>query len=120
MMFDVMKLRAQLFFRNTKHARQFILQVTHFRGIAESILDLMTGKSRNACGGKQDLLVQVRRGIARDTNVVQFFKPNSRRFETVTNRLLWKARRVLEAIEALFFRGGDQLAIFEIAAAASP
>ena len=59
MVFDVVKARAQLFFRDAEHAREFILEVAHLRSIAESILDL-PGVTRNAHRGKQDLLVQVR------------------------------------------------------------
>ena len=59
MMFDVMETSAQLFFRNVKNARELILEVAHFRGITESILDLPS-VTRDAHRGKQDLLVQVR------------------------------------------------------------
>src|SRR5215213_6426777 len=57
--FDVVKPRTQTFFRDAEHARQFILQVAHSRGVAEPILDLMSCETRDARGGKQDLFVQV-------------------------------------------------------------
>src|SRR4030095_6454694 len=98
MMLDVMKARAQLFLRNAKHAREFILHVTDFRGVSESIFGL-TRQFRNPCGCKQDLLVQVRRRISRDPNMVQFFNTDAGGMETVANRLLRKVRGVLEPVE---------------------
>ena len=111
MMLDVVKARAQLFFRDAKHARKLILHVAYFRGVPESILDLMTRQLRNPCGGKQDLLVQVCGWIARDSNVVQIFNTDAGGLETVSNRLRRKARRVLEPVEALLFDRSDQLPI---------
>ncbi len=56
MMFDVMKARAQLFFRDAKHACEFVSDVAHFRGVTESILDLPR-VTRNTHRSKQNLLV---------------------------------------------------------------
>src|SRR6266498_3662693 len=60
---------------------------------------------------EQNLLVQVRRRIARDADVIDFFNPNSRRPQTILDRLRGKTRTMLDAIEPLFFDRGNQLTI---------
>src|SRR5690349_14702007 len=109
MMLDVVKSCAQTFFRDTKRPRELILEVSHSRSIAEPVLDLLKTRAR---GGIQDLLVQVGRRIARDTNMVQIFQGNPRRIETVTYRLRRKSSRMFAAIEAFFLSRSDQMSIF--------
>ena len=41
MMLDVMKTRAQLFFRNAKHARELILHIAYFHGVTEPVFGLI-------------------------------------------------------------------------------
>ena len=43
--------------------------------------------------------------------MIDFFDPNSRRTQAVLDRLRGKPRAVLDAIEALFFNRGNQLAV---------
>ena len=45
--------------------------------------------------------------------MVHLFKPQPRRIETVTNRLLGETGAMLDAIEALLFDRGDQSAVFD-------
>src|SRR5215217_5383651 len=65
MMFDIVKTRAQTLLRHAKHARELILEISALRRIAESILNLTARKGCNARGREEDLLVQVRRRIAK-------------------------------------------------------
>jgi hypothetical protein len=113
MVLDVMKTRFEMFFRNAKHTRELILQIADTRGVAESILDLTPGKTRDTRGRKQDLLVQMRRRVSRDSDVVQIFKSNTSSFQTISNRLGRKPCRVLEPIEALFLSRGNQPPILD-------
>ena len=55
----------------------------------------------------------MRRGIARDTDVVHLFEPQPRRIETITNRLLGETGAMFDAIETLFFDRGDQSAVLD-------
>src|ERR1043165_2826090 len=113
MMLDVVKTRAQLLFRHTKHTREFVFQIPHSCRVAESILNLRSCETRNTRRCKEYFLVQMRRWISGDSDVVQIIEPNACLFKTVTNRLLGKSGRMLEAIEALFFSRGDQAAILD-------
>lgn len=45
--------------------------------------------------------------------MIDFLEPNTCRVETVTDRLLGKARAVFDAIEPFFFDRGDQSAVFD-------
>jgi len=111
MVFDVMKLRLQISFRNAESTRELVFHVAHSRRVREPILCL--AKHSETRSRVQDLLVQVRRRIARDANVVHLFEPHACRFETVANRLLGKTRAMLDAIEALFLSRGDQSTVFD-------
>ena len=51
--------------------------------------------------------------LARDANVIQISNRDSRRTQAILNRLRGKSGAVLDAIEALFFDGGYELAIFD-------
>lgn len=110
-MFDVVKLRAQVSPGNVEHTRQFIPEIADFCGVGESILGL--AKNAEARSRVQYLLVQVRRRIPRDADVVHLFDAHARLLQTVTNRLLGKAGAVLDAIEPFFFDRGDQSAVFD-------
>src|SRR5687767_283123 len=57
MMFDVVKTCSQLFLRNAETACKFVLHITDFGSVAESIFNLLKARMRS---GEQDLLVQVR------------------------------------------------------------
>src|SRR5262245_28724965 len=57
---------------------------------------------RRTAGGKQDLLMQVGRWIARDADVVHGFNANTCGLQTIANRLSRKTRTVLDAIEPFF------------------
>lgn len=111
MMFDVVKLRAQVSFRYVEDARKLVFQIANFGSVRESILGLP--KHSQARGCIQDLLVQVRRGIARDPDVVQVLERYAGFLEAITDRLLGETRAMLEAIETLLFGGGDQSAVFD-------
>src|SRR5437763_813781 len=100
MMLDVVESRPQDFLRDAERTRQFLFQIAHSGGIAESILDLL---KTSTCRCIQDLLVKVGRRIARDSNVIEFFETDTCRFETVFNRLCGKTSGVLEAIETFLF-----------------
>src|SRR5215207_8710432 len=82
MMFDVVKTCSQVFLRHVEAARKFILQIAHFRSIAEPVFDLLEACMRSS---EQDLLVQVRRWISRDADVVQVFGFDACCFETVSD-----------------------------------
>src|SRR5690242_9215178 len=71
----------------------------------------MGGKPRDACRREQDLLVQVRRRIARDSDVVQIFETDAGCIQTVANRLFGKAGGMFEAIETLLLGRSDEPAI---------
>lgn len=58
MMFDVMKLRAQVSFREVEYAGYFVLEIAHFRGVCESIFNLLEDAQTRS--RVQNLLVQVR------------------------------------------------------------
>ena len=90
-----------------------MLYRTRVGGVTESILDLRSLQTRDTSGRVENFLVQVRRWIARDADVVHLFEPHAGRFETVTNCLLGEARAVLDAIETLFLRRGDQSAVLD-------
>lgn len=105
MMFDIVKLRAEVSFRNSKGTRELVFHITHSRSVCEAILSL--AKHAETRSRVQNLLVQVGRRIAGDTDVVNVFKPHIRRFETITDRLLGETRAVLDAIETLFLGCGD-------------
>ena len=45
--------------------------------------------------------------------MVNVFEPDIGFFQTVTNRLLGKARAMFDAIETLLFDRGDQSAVFD-------
>src|SRR5262249_7827748 len=98
--------------RDAEHTRDFVLEIANFCGIPESILDLTEDSlARNARGGKQDLLVQMRRRIARDPYVVQLLRPNAGRLKTIFDSLSRKPRGVLEPIKPLLLRGRDQFPV---------
>src|ERR1051325_8386698 len=59
----------------------------------------------------QNLLMQVRRRIARDADVLDLFNRNSRHLQTVSDCLRRKSRAVLAPIEALLLDGGQQLTV---------
>src|SRR5258706_5040233 len=61
----------------------------------------------------QDLLMQMRRRIPRDADVLDLFDVDSRRAQTVLDRLRGKAGAVLYTIEALLFSGGNKLTVFD-------
>src|SRR5438128_328470 len=63
--------------------------------------------------GEQDLLVQVRRRIARDADVIYAGDIDSRGFQAIADRFGRKARAVLDSIEPLFFNGCDQLSVLD-------
>ena len=132
MMFDVVKLRAQVTFRNVEYTREFVLEVADLRGVADTIAEVSKKRcSRAFCflsfisfrpSGRltssarrsvENLLVQVRRRIARDTDVVHVLESHACFFETVTNRLRGETRAVLDAVEAFFLDRGDQSAVFD-------
>lgn len=110
-MFDIVKLRAQVSFRDSKGTREFVLHVAHSPCVRETIFRLAKHTETRSC--VQDFLVQMRRRIARDADMVHIFQPHVRRCETVTDGLLGKARAVFDAIEALFLGRGDQSAVFD-------
>src|ERR1700752_677058 len=103
MMLDLVKAGADLFFRQIKNARHLVFQITHAGRIAEPILDLRSSQTRAASGSKENFLMQVRRRISGYPDVVEVSEPHSGSVKTVTNRLLRKSRRMLEAIEPLLF-----------------
>ena len=111
MMFDVVKLRAQVSFRNSEGTCELVFHVTHSRSVRETILRL--AKHTWTRSRVENLLMQVRRRIARDADVVHVLEPYVRCFETVTDRLLGETRAMFDAIEALFLGGGDQSAVFD-------
>src|SRR5215813_11519876 len=141
MMLDVMKLSFQTFARNIQRAGKFVSQVPHLRSIAQAIFYLtenarsaiavpanvrsvFDGNSSNcrlfprrghlfcsAAGSKQDFLVQVRRWVSRNADVIDGFNPDAGGLQAVTNRFSRKAGAMFEAIEALFFSRSDQFAI---------
>ncbi len=111
MMFDIVELRAQVSFRDAEDTCEIDFHVTHFRSVRETILRLTKHAETRRC--VQNLLVQVRRRIARDADVVHVLESHAGGIEAVTDRLFGKTRAVLDAIEALFFGGGDQSAVFD-------
>lgn len=111
MMFDVVKLGAQVSLWQVEDAGEFIFQISHSRGVCEPVLGL--AKDAQARRRIQNLFVQVRGRIARNADVVHVFEPHAGRFQTISDRLLGKARAVLDAIEAFFFDCGDQSAVFD-------
>jgi len=58
-------------------------------------------------GGKQNFLMQVRRRIARDADVIHVFNSNPSFAQAIANRFRWKARAVLYAFESFLFRRGN-------------
>lgn len=58
MMFDVVKLRAQVSFRDVESAREFVLEIVHLRGVSESFFGML--EDAQARGGVENLFVQVR------------------------------------------------------------
>ena len=111
MVFDVVKARAQALFRDAKYACEFVLQIAHFRGITDTVFDL-SRLCDDASSSKQDLLVQVCRRVAGDTDVVKVGERDTSRLQTVSDGLRRKTGGVFEAIETLFFNSGDQSTIF--------
>src|SRR5215213_10902724 len=103
MMLYVVKTSAQTLFRDAEQPRQFILQVAHFRSIAQPVFNLVSRQACNSSGGEQDLFVQMCRRITRNTNVVQILQADSSCIQTISNGLLRKPGAVLEAIEAFLF-----------------
>jgi len=67
----------------------------------------------HAPGASQNPLMQMRGGVARNADVLDFLNPNSGRAQAILNRLSGKSGAVLDAIETLFFGGRDQLAVFD-------
>ena len=61
--------------------------------------------------GVQELRSQARPGIARNGDVVDFRERDARGVQAVADRRRRKSRRVLHAIKAFFFDGGDQAAV---------
>ena len=59
----------------------------------------------------QDLLVQMRRRIARNADMIDLVQADSRGLHTVANRLRRKPRAVLEAVEAFLLHRRDQLPV---------
>jgi hypothetical protein len=57
--------------------------------------------------------MQVRRGVARNANMLDLFNVNAGSFQAVAHRLRGKSRTVLHAIEAFFFNRGEQFSIFD-------
>ena len=62
MMLDVVKARTQLFFRDAKHARKFVLHIAYFRGVAESILNLLSCKLRTRVAANRIFLCRCAEG----------------------------------------------------------
>ena len=52
-------------------------------------------------------------GVARNAQMFNFFNRDTGRAQTILDRLLGKSGAVLDAIEALFFSGGDKRAVFD-------
>ena len=110
-MFDIVELGAQRSFGNAKHTREFFAQISHLRGVRQTILCL--AQHAEALSGVKDLFVQVCRRIARDTDMVHILEPNVCGFKTVTDRVFREAGAMLDAIEAFFLDGGYQSAVFD-------
>jgi len=67
----------------------------------------------HAPGAGQNLFVQMGAGVARNADVVDLLNPDSRRAQAILDRLSGKSGAVLDAIEALFFDGANQLTVFD-------
>src|SRR2546423_527336 len=62
---------------------------------------------------RQEPFVSMRGRLARYANMIQLSNRDSRRTQAILDRLRGKSGAVLDAIESLFFDGGDQLAVFD-------
>ena len=106
----VVELGAEGIGGNVEGARQLLAQVAHLGGVGQPGGDhaRQAGEPRDR---EQDLLVQVRRGIARNADVVEFGSGYAGGLEAVADGQGGKARAMLLAIEPFLFCGGHQLAI---------
>src|SRR6185369_7489071 len=111
MVFDVVKARAQVLLRHVEHTRELIFEIANLRRVAETVFDLSSGKRRDTRRCEKDLLVQVRRWITGDPDVVQILSTDAGLFQAISNRLFGKTGRVLVSIEALFLSRGNQPSI---------
>ena len=68
------------------------------------------GKTRHP-QGVQEFCPEARPGIARDRDVVDFTQRDAGGVQAVADRRRRKSRRVLHAVKAFFFDGGDQPAV---------
>jgi len=102
-MFDAMKLGADLRRVNYKFCRQV------FADSRESFhyTKTLKGKVRHP-HGVEELRLESRPGIARHGNMIDFLKFDARAIQAKPNRLRGEARRILDAIQALLFHGGDK------------
>lgn len=124
---DVVELRPEAALRDAELTGQVVLQVAHLRGVGEPVADgaeqaaavlrLHAGTVaarqtlRGARRGVQNLLVQVRRRVARDADVVDVLDRDARGLQAVADRLHGKAGAVLEAVETLLLGGSDELSV---------
>ena len=105
-MFDAMKLRADLFGRSFEGGGEIFVNsgeaLHHTRAIEREL--------RHAHRETQ-LGAQARPGIARDGDVVHFGKLYAGLVQAILNRAHGKAGGVFHAVQALFFDGGEQAAV---------
>ena len=55
----------------------------------------------------------MRSRVTRNAQMLDFANLDSRRTQAILDRLRWKSGAVLDAIEALFFDRGDELAVLD-------
>ncbi len=111
MVFDIVKLGPERTFRYAKHTRKLFAQISHLRGVRQTVFGL--SQHAETRSGVQNLFVQVCGRIARDTDVVYVLELYAGGVETVTKRMFRETGAMLDAIEAFFFDGGDQSAVFD-------
>ena len=93
-----------------QRAGQFLTQIADFGGIGKPSGN-QAGKPRKARDREQEFLVEVRRRVTRDADVVEFGWCDAGRIEAIADRQGGKTRAMFLAIESFFFRSSDQLAI---------
>src|SRR3989440_2996377 len=116
-MLDVVELRPEAALRDAELTRQVVLQVAHLRGVGEPVADsaqdatpILPLLARAAASrevlrrprrGIDNLLVQVRRRVARNPYMVDVLYGDARGLQAVLNRLDVDPRAMLEAAEAV-------------------
>lgn len=107
--FDIVKVGLEVGGLNAQLLTKDTLEIAHLDRVLQAVGDKLERGA--ALKGKKRLLHQVGAGVAADANVGQLLRANSCFGQDKTDRLHRKASLVFDAAKALFFNGGDQLAV---------